>query len=178
MSSFPLKPMESAGIFGDMAHSSGLGRIDLANEKHYSSIEISKLWALSQKTVRKIFESEPSVIKTGAEETLAQVWIPHFTSAGDCSSTRPPKTATLQVKLGPFSNFPRQLLFGRSFPRFAGVSREDSRQRCCSEIYSCSIYLLNPPEHRWLNWPKRCLVRATGYYYLEKPDSCSDTPSS
>ena len=42
---------------------------DLANEKHYSVIEISKLWALSQKTVRRIFEREPGVISWGSEES-------------------------------------------------------------------------------------------------------------
>ena len=52
-----------------MASASGLAPIDLANEKHYSIIEISKLWALSQKTVRKIFENEPGVIQWGTEET-------------------------------------------------------------------------------------------------------------
>lgn len=41
---------------------------DLANEKHYSVIEISKLWALSQKTVRRIFEREPGVIQWGSME--------------------------------------------------------------------------------------------------------------
>jgi hypothetical protein len=41
----------------------------LAGEKHYSVIEISKLWALSQKTVRRIFEREPGVIQWGATET-------------------------------------------------------------------------------------------------------------
>lgn len=42
---------------------------DIANEKHYSVIEISKLWALSQKTVRRIFEEEPGVIHWGSSET-------------------------------------------------------------------------------------------------------------
>ena len=42
---------------------------DLASEKHYSVIEISKLWALSQKTVRRIFEREPGVIQWGSAET-------------------------------------------------------------------------------------------------------------
>jgi len=32
-------------------------------EKHYSINEISQLWGLSQKTVRKIFEQEPGVIQ-------------------------------------------------------------------------------------------------------------------
>jgi hypothetical protein len=69
MSTYPRKPVESERIFGDMGSSSGFAPIDLANEKHYSIIEISKLWALSQKTVRKIFENEPGVIQWGAEET-------------------------------------------------------------------------------------------------------------
>ncbi len=69
MSTYPRKPVESARIFGDLPNASGLGSIDLANEKHYSIIEISKLWALSQKTVRKIFENEPGVIQWGTEET-------------------------------------------------------------------------------------------------------------
>ena len=42
---------------------------DLANEKHYSVIEISELWVLSQKTVRRIFEREPGVIQWGSTET-------------------------------------------------------------------------------------------------------------
>lgn len=69
MSSFPRKPVESAGVFGNVGNASGLGSLDLASEKHYSIIEISKLWALSQKTVRKIFENEPGVILWGSEET-------------------------------------------------------------------------------------------------------------
>lgn len=44
--------------------------VDLANERHYSIIEISKLWGLSEKTVRKIFEGEPGVIHWGSGETL------------------------------------------------------------------------------------------------------------
>jgi predicted transcriptional regulator len=43
---------------------------DLANERHYSIIEISKLWGLSEKTVRKIFEGEPGVIRWGSGERL------------------------------------------------------------------------------------------------------------
>ena len=47
-----------------------LASIDLANEKHYSVIEIANLWALSEKTVRKIFEREPGVIHWCTEEKL------------------------------------------------------------------------------------------------------------
>jgi hypothetical protein len=32
-------------------------------EKHYSINEISQLWGLSQKTVRRIFEQEPGVVQ-------------------------------------------------------------------------------------------------------------------
>ena len=42
---------------------------DFASEKHYSVIEISKLWALSQKTLRRIFENETGVIVWGCPET-------------------------------------------------------------------------------------------------------------
>ena len=70
MSSFPRKPVESArDSWATSPITSALGSMDMANEKHYSIIEISKLWALSQKTVRKIFENEPGVILWGTEET-------------------------------------------------------------------------------------------------------------
>jgi hypothetical protein len=42
---------------------------DLSLEKHYSVVEISQLWSLSEKTVRKIFENEPGVIQWGSGET-------------------------------------------------------------------------------------------------------------
>ena len=48
----------------------GRAPADLANERHYSVIEIAQLWALSEKTVRRIFEREPGVIHWGSEETL------------------------------------------------------------------------------------------------------------
>jgi hypothetical protein len=56
-----------------------VGPVDLANEKHYSVIEISELWALSQKTVRRIFEKEPGVIRWGSEETRHKRAYPDFT---------------------------------------------------------------------------------------------------
>lgn len=70
MSSYPRKPVGSSRPFGDVPTSSVLTSVDLANEKHYSIIEISQLWALSQKTVRKIFENEPGVIQWGTTETM------------------------------------------------------------------------------------------------------------
>jgi hypothetical protein len=67
MSEFARKPAESShGV-----HSiSSPSIVDLANERHYSVIEIAKMWAFSEKTVRKIFDSEPGVIHWGTEESL------------------------------------------------------------------------------------------------------------
>lgn len=45
-------------------------RTQLCSERHYSVSEISKLWALSEKTVRRIFQCEPGVIQWGAGEKL------------------------------------------------------------------------------------------------------------
>jgi len=70
MSSFQRKPVESSRRFGDFSTASVITTADLANEKHYSIIEISKLWSLSQKTVRKMFENEPGVLEWGTLETM------------------------------------------------------------------------------------------------------------
>jgi hypothetical protein len=67
MSEFARKPAESSHALHSIP---GPSALDLANERHYSVIEIAKLWALSEKTVRKIFESEPGVIYWGTDETL------------------------------------------------------------------------------------------------------------
>ena len=69
MPDFARKPVESSRAFGIVPTTEHLTSVDLANEKHYSVIEIAKLWALSEKTVRKIFEREPGVILWGGEET-------------------------------------------------------------------------------------------------------------
>lgn len=37
-----------------------------ALEKHYSIAEIAELWALSEKTVRRMFEGEPGVMAWGS----------------------------------------------------------------------------------------------------------------
>ena len=37
-------------------------RADVTYERHYSINEISRLWGLSQKTVRRIFQQEPGVV--------------------------------------------------------------------------------------------------------------------
>lgn len=70
MSGFARKPVEPSNGFRPVSVGSPLGPVDLANEKHYSVIEIAKLWALSEKTVRRIFEREPGVIRWSREEKL------------------------------------------------------------------------------------------------------------
>ena len=37
-------------------------------EKHYSVLELKELWGLSEKTIRRMFFSEPGVVKLGHEE--------------------------------------------------------------------------------------------------------------
>jgi hypothetical protein len=70
MSDFARRPIEPSRAFRPVSVTSPLTSIDLANEKHYSVIEIAKLWALNEKTVRRIFEREPGVIQWGGEEAL------------------------------------------------------------------------------------------------------------
>ena len=69
MPEFARKPAESYRSF-DTISGTSLSASDLASERHYSVIEISKLWALSEKTVRKMFEREPGVLHWGTEERL------------------------------------------------------------------------------------------------------------
>ncbi len=50
------KPVESARVsFPPSAPS--ISSADIAYEKHYSVVEVAKLWSLSQKTVRRMFET-------------------------------------------------------------------------------------------------------------------------
>lgn len=70
MSDSARRPTEPSDRFLPVSVGSPLGPVDLANEKHYSVIEIAKLWALSEKTVRRIFEREPGVIRWSREEKL------------------------------------------------------------------------------------------------------------
>jgi hypothetical protein len=70
MSESATRPIEPSDGFRPGSVGSPLGPVDLANEKHYSVIEIAKLWALSEKTVRRIFEREPGVIRWSREEML------------------------------------------------------------------------------------------------------------
>lgn len=39
-----------------------------ALEKHFTITEVSKLWQLSEDTIRKIFRDEPGVLKIGSAE--------------------------------------------------------------------------------------------------------------
>lgn len=41
----------------------------LGLERHYSVTEIAKMWALSEKTVRRMFEDEEGVLQWGSPET-------------------------------------------------------------------------------------------------------------
>ena len=70
MPEFARKPAGSSHSFRAISGPSPAASIDLASEKHYSVIEIAKLWALSEKTVRRIFEREPDVIHWSTEEKL------------------------------------------------------------------------------------------------------------
>ncbi len=45
---------------------------DPAFEKHYSVLEVAKLWSLSENTVRRMFMGEPGVVEWGSEEDAVQ----------------------------------------------------------------------------------------------------------
>lgn len=60
MTDFARKPVEP--VHTNSSYIASPQGIDPANERHYSVGEVAKLWSLSEKTVRKIFESEPEVI--------------------------------------------------------------------------------------------------------------------
>lgn len=70
MSEFARKPAGSSHVLHTVSGPSATPAVELAREKHYSVIEIAKLWALSEKTVRKIFERESGVIHWSTEEKL------------------------------------------------------------------------------------------------------------
>jgi predicted transcriptional regulator len=42
----------------------------LASERHYSVAEIAELWGLSERTVKRMFENEPGVLRWGSDERL------------------------------------------------------------------------------------------------------------
>ena len=68
MSSFARKPVESFRAFDTPSGAESRAFFDLANEKHYSVVELAKLWALSERTIRRMFESEPGVLCWGSSE--------------------------------------------------------------------------------------------------------------
>jgi hypothetical protein len=67
MSRFARKPASYSSAFG--APIAEVTSIDLSREKHYSIAEVAKLWDLSEKTIRRMFEHEPGVLCWGKSET-------------------------------------------------------------------------------------------------------------
>lgn len=45
---------------------------DLGAEKHYSVAELARLWSLSEKTIRRMFEKEPGVLQWGKLESRSR----------------------------------------------------------------------------------------------------------
>ena len=68
MSGFARKPVESSRAFDALSGAEPRAFFDLANEKHYSVVEVAKLWALSERTIRRMFENEPGVLCWGSSE--------------------------------------------------------------------------------------------------------------
>ena len=67
MAHFPRKSVRSVANTGP---SFGQELADgLSTEKHYSVAELAKLWQLSERTIRRMFENEPGVLCWGGEET-------------------------------------------------------------------------------------------------------------
>ena len=74
------RPLESDGNDGRQTQASfgREGRPDAisqsrdrnpALERHYSVCDVSRLWGLSEKTIRRIFSDEPGVVKWGQDES-------------------------------------------------------------------------------------------------------------
>jgi transcriptional regulator GlxA family with amidase domain len=62
------KPARSSGEHATVSAIEHLTPPDLAREKHYSVSELSALWGLSQRTIRRMFENEPGVLCWGTSE--------------------------------------------------------------------------------------------------------------
>jgi hypothetical protein len=56
-------PAEKKAVQSEGIHS-------VALERHYSVSEVSALWGISEKTVRRLFDGEDGVLKWGSGETL------------------------------------------------------------------------------------------------------------
>ena len=70
MSEFARKPAESSHALHTVSGPSAGPAIELARQSTTRSSKSPGLWALSEKTVRKIFEKEPGVIHWSTEEKL------------------------------------------------------------------------------------------------------------
>ena len=64
----------------------------IALERHYSVQEIADMWAMSPKTVRRLFENEGGVLRWGSEEQLTR----HRRRRGYCS-LRIPESVLIRV---------------------------------------------------------------------------------
>jgi transcriptional regulator GlxA family with amidase domain len=62
------KPARSSSGHATVSASEHERLRELAHEKHYSVSELSTLWGLSQRTIRRMFESEPGVLCWGTSE--------------------------------------------------------------------------------------------------------------
>jgi hypothetical protein len=65
VSHYPRKPVESSREIARPA----LVSAELASEKHYSVAELAKLWGLSERTIRRMFENVPGVLCWGNSES-------------------------------------------------------------------------------------------------------------
>ncbi len=54
--------------FSQQSSSESLGG-DVGVERHYSVAELARLWRLSTRTIRRMFENEPGVLQWGNSET-------------------------------------------------------------------------------------------------------------
>jgi AraC-like DNA-binding protein len=52
------KPVQSEGIYS------------VALERHYTVPEVATLWGISEKTVRRLFDTEDGVLRWGSQETV------------------------------------------------------------------------------------------------------------
>lgn len=70
MADFARKPVRSSVTSIEARSALRLtdGSDNFSTEKHFSVAELAALWALSEKTIRRMFENEPGVLRWGSEE--------------------------------------------------------------------------------------------------------------
>lgn len=69
MADLARKPMQSTAAHSRTGTLSNSQLMDgFSTERHYSVGELAKLWSLSEKTIRRIFENEPGVLCWGSPE--------------------------------------------------------------------------------------------------------------